>query len=249
MADAHPAPPRVVAPPQEALAEVGNAILRSRPTPGADAPSETELSRELRISTAAAGRALDVLTSAGVLAHSPGHRRRALEATAHDGIDRLLRLVLLGREDVDGRSVLEVRTALERSAAAGAARSADSEDVALLENVVRRMRRPGVLPDEFCGLDAEFHLLIARASGNELQERLLRGLTDAMTHRMRKAFETIRDWPRTAHRLAAEHEHLVQVIARHRPDEAADLAATHVHNFYALRPDRDPPPERKAATS
>jgi GntR family transcriptional repressor for pyruvate dehydrogenase complex len=238
-ASGHPDVPRVIAPSGAVLADVGDAILRRELRSGVEAPNEAELSKELRISRSSARRALSALGAVGILTEAEpvpevdGEAHRELAETAVGGIGRLLRLVLLDRRAFGNAEVLGVRTALERAAAAGAARTADETDLAELTSIVERMHGPAITSDEFRYLDTAFHLRIARASGNGLQERLLHGLTDAIASHMQHAFSAVYDWPATARRLADEHERLVAVIRRRRSTEAAEFVAAHVHNFYA----------------
>lgn len=212
--------PRLVVSSGAVLAEVGSEILRGDPHPGARAPSEAELTASLRVSRTSARRALATLGAAGML------DGRSLATTRVSDIGRLLRLLLPPR--LDDAELLSIRTALERSAAAASA----GADLADLTAFVVRMKAPGVTREEFRDLDTAFHLGVARASNNALHEPLLTGLQDAIAARMGQAFARIDDWPATAARLAAEHEHLLALIRDGRAAEAADFAEAHVHNFY-----------------
>lgn len=224
-------PVRVIAPADVALTAVTDVILRRHPHPGERAPTETELIDELRISRESARRALDTLGAAGIVTDPPpGGAPRVLRPTPAGGIDRLLRLALLGH-DTDRDDVVGVRTAVEHVSACAAADTAGAADLRDLHLLISRMREPSMPAPAFAELDAAFHLRIAQ-SASDLCASLLRGLADPITAAMRHAFAQITDWPATARRLADEHEHLTTLISARQQAEAADFVTRHVADFY-----------------
>ena len=224
-------PVRVIAPADAALTAVTDAILRRHPRPGEQAPTEAELIDELRISRQSARRALDALGAAGIVTDPPpGGAPRVLRPTPAGGIDRLLRLALLGN-DIDRDDVIGVRTAVEHVSAFAAADTAGTADLRDLHLLVSRMRETSMPAPAFADLDAAFHLRVAQSAGG-LCASLLRGLADPITAAMRHAFARVTDWPATARRLADEHEHLTTLISAREHTEAAGFVTRHVADFY-----------------
>lgn len=230
--------PRVIAPADTVLTEVGNAILRRNPRPGALVPDEADLTEELRISRRSARRALATLDSAGVIARTSPADPPALADTDGDGISRLLRLVVRAGAAFETDDVIGVRTAIERSAAARAAAGATAGDLAALRAIVARMHDPAVDPDEFRALDTAFHIRVAAASAGALQMPLLQGLSDVIGGQMRRAFARTADWRATARRLAGEHDQLLSIINGGLEAEAADFVEAHIQDFYRETPGR-----------
>lgn len=76
-------------------------------------------------------------------------------------------------EQHDLETLMEVRSALEGISAAGAARNATPEHLAALEILLSRMEKAVGHENRFAALDLEFHLSIARASGNTLTSDLI----------------------------------------------------------------------------
>lgn len=226
---------RVVAPPGDVLRDVGATILRGRVRPGAAAPTESELSTSLRVSRASAARALTALEAVGLLAPDEDavSTRRVLAGTSTDDIGRLLRFLLADDSAAGPSDLIEVRTTLERDAVAGAARGAAEADLADLDAIVDQMQDPRIDEAAFERLDREFHLRIARASGNALHEPLLLGMGDAIASQMGRAFSAAPNWRLTARRLASEHRHLIGFIGNRCASAAADYVETHVKDFYA----------------
>lgn len=85
---------------------------------------------------------------------------------------------------------------------------------------------------EFNELDAEFHVSIARASGNGLVVTLMQALRDAVKAEMVRAFTAIDDWRAVGERLVAEHAEIVDAIEAGRGVEGADLVESHIRSFY-----------------
>jgi GntR family transcriptional regulator, transcriptional repressor for pyruvate dehydrogenase complex len=222
---------RRIATPGQVLAEVGEQILRAGPRAGDRIPSEHELVRALGVSRRRLRGAVETLEHAGLV----GGRvdRRTLSAAPASDIGRLLRSLLRGVA-IGPRELIEVRTDLERAAAAGAAAAAAAgrSDLSGLPPLVARMRDPALPAAEFGRLDAAFHLHIAQASGNELHAQLMHGLRDAVVEQMSAAFAGVRDWPRTARRLVEEHQRLTDMIMGGCTAKAAELAGAHLNGFY-----------------
>jgi GntR family transcriptional regulator, transcriptional repressor for pyruvate dehydrogenase complex len=88
-------------------------------------------------------------------------------------------------EKHDIENLLEVRVSLEALSAAKAALNATDEDMNELRELVARMKACSKNEAQFARLDAEFHVLIAKASGNSLildlvsmiRSQLIRALT------------------------------------------------------------------------
>jgi GntR family transcriptional regulator, transcriptional repressor for pyruvate dehydrogenase complex len=84
-------------------------------------------------------------------------------------------------------------------------------------------------------LDTEFHVSIARASGNGLVVTLMQALRDAVKAEMVRAFTAIEDWRSVGDRLVAEHAGIVDAIEAGRGAEGADLVEAHIRTFYRDR--------------
>ncbi|WP_030411337.1 FadR/GntR family transcriptional regulator [Streptomyces sp. NRRL S-1448] len=197
-------------------------------------PPERELAPVLGVSRSALREALRVLETIGVLVAQPG---RGPDAGARivrhpdDALGRLLRLhFALGSYRLE--DVLEARVTLERSSFQTAAGHASAEDLEEAEDLVRRMRAPGVEVVEFNDLDTRFHVLIARSSGNRLTSTLTSAVRESVRPLILRALETVEDWPAAAATLNDQHAELLRLLRVGEGAQAADLVEEHIRGFH-----------------
>ena len=146
--------------------------------------------------------------------------------------------------------LLDVREALEMLTARQAAERAGPEDIERLGEIIETMRRAKA-PDEFLAVDTEFHLTLARASGNSVAPLILGAVRDAIARQMLLAFQGLEEagrWNAERAFLVKEHAQLVQTIAAHDPEAAARAFSHHVHAFYTRVLSHTEPKPAKRAT-
>jgi DNA-binding GntR family transcriptional regulator len=134
----------------------------------------------------------------------------------------------LGLEAVLRR--LEVRLILEPGIASLAAERRKDDDVSLLRTAIEREGDAG---DPAAAHDAsrEFHVLLARATGNSELERTLESLWIVeVGRRLMTRRAAVHDW-RSGD--VAEHRRILDAVEAQRTDDAAALMANHVRD--ALR--------------
>jgi len=94
------------------------------------------------------------------------------------------------------------------------------------------MARRGLGVAEFLQRDQDLHLGLARLGGNQLVEAILGGMRSAVASYVAAGAGAVPDWSRTAARLCAEHEGIVDAVARHDGVAAARLTREHIEGFY-----------------
>ena len=94
------------------------------------------------------------------------------------------------------------------------------------------MTKDDVDHDTFHDLDAEFHISIARASGNALTADLMQALRDAVKHEMKAAFTRMQNWESVVQKLAAEHREILTAIENGDGPTAAERITKHIAEFY-----------------
>jgi DNA-binding GntR family transcriptional regulator len=151
--------------------------------------------------------------------------REALQRLSRDGLVNILprRGVLVS--DIDLRSqlrLLEVRRALERLMARGAAERASDEERAQFSEIARGMNRASENEDgiSFMRLDQQFNTLVSLAARNEYASRSM-GLMHGLSRRFwYQHYKQAADLPLCARLHAA----VAEAIARREPDKAADAS-------------------------
>lgn len=228
------APVRRVRAHEQVIEQVQAKILDGELRVGTKLPSERDLVEALGVSRASVREALRALEAMGIVDARGGSGRDSgsvISGRSTEALGTVLRMhvALAG---IALEDLIEVRILLERHAAAGAARRHDPTDVAALRRLVAGMRAGGESSAEFNGLDTEFHVSIARSSGNALTAMLMQALRDAVTSEMVRAFTAIEDWRPVGERLVLEHGATVDAIEDAQPAAAADLVEAHIRAFY-----------------
>jgi GntR family transcriptional regulator, transcriptional repressor for pyruvate dehydrogenase complex len=126
---------------------------------------------------------------------------------------------------------VEVRALLEQQAARRAAERMDGTLTARLHEIVAGMRAATAIA-EFNELDTEFHVEIARISGNALLPVLMEALRGTMRLAMLEGFERLTDWRTERDHLVGEHERMIGFIEAGDKDAAGAAMQGHVVRFY-----------------
>jgi DNA-binding FadR family transcriptional regulator len=141
-------------------------LLRRTWPPGSKLPSEKELSQTMGVSRVSIREGIQHLVSLGILEtrHGEGTYVRELTGDGQVHFNALLPLLVL--DDIDILQVLEYRRIVEKGAAALAAERATDQDLAEMETVYGQMVQLRDNVAEFARADLEFHLVLAKATGN-----------------------------------------------------------------------------------
>lgn len=165
---------------EEAVDQIADRVRAGDLRPGDRLPSERDLARLMQISRPTVREAVRVLADAGVVVVRPGPAGGIFVES------EIAPATLLARgadARLDGIGVvLEARRAIEPQVAVLAGRHGREEDFAAMARTIERQRAlladGGVLAheDRFLGLERQFHLTLARASGNPRLARIMRSL-------------------------------------------------------------------------
>lgn len=221
---------------EDIIVQVENAIYEGHLTVGDRLPPERDLAEIFQVSRASVREALRVLEAFGVLTARRGTGADSgsiVSAQNESPLSGLLRLYasLLQMPLAD---LLDVREALEMLTARKAAERAGEDDLEHLRAIIDGMRNCRE-PDEFLTLDTEFHVSLARASGNSVAPLIMGALRDAIARQMLLAFRALEEsgnWVSERAWLVREHAYLMETIEARDPDGAAQAFGQHVHDFY-----------------
>jgi DNA-binding FadR family transcriptional regulator len=165
---------------EEAVEQIAERITLGDLRPGDQLPSERTLAEQMQISRPTVREALKLLAEAQVVAVRPGARGGAVV------LDNVVpREVLQRKSDLrvgEVGGVLEARRLLEPQVALLAARHAGAADLETMERTLDAQRRLAgaeeflAVEDRFLALDLQFHLAIAKATGNSTVVSLMRSL-------------------------------------------------------------------------
>jgi DNA-binding FadR family transcriptional regulator len=217
---------------QEVLDRLMERIRSGEIAPGAQLPSERELMELYGVGRPAIREALQALERSGIVEIVHGERARVVVPTAHALISQIAggaMHLLRTQPDMLGH-LKEARVFLETGLARLAAERATEEDIANLQLRVAQQRASMVDLERFIERDMAFHREIALISGNPIYPSIVESL-------FRWAGEYYRPLVRApgAEELTlAEHQRIVDAIARHDGDEAAAAMHSHLHRANEL---------------
>ena len=205
--------------------EVLGRVRRGTWPVGKRLPSERALIEELHVSRVPLREALSSLRALGVLETRAGSGTRVARVTAHT-IAQLLPLLVTLEGERTFDQIFELRLALETQTAALAAERRAEHDLFLLHDFTRRFRA-----DLDAGLetaietDLDFHVQIAKATGNPLFAVLMQSLAELVKHVQRKSCQ---DDPLRRRRAVESHEAIVDAIDARDPQRARAEMEAHL---------------------
>jgi GntR family transcriptional repressor for pyruvate dehydrogenase complex len=213
---------------EEAAEQIADGVRTGQLRVGDRLPGERALAAQMEISRPTLREAIKVLATAGVL-----EVRRGADAGMFVSTDVVPADLVRERSNLrlgEVAAVLEARRILEPGVARLAAERAGETDLAALERSIEAMRRivrAGYGPgdeDRFLQLDVQFHLALARATGNPTIERQMRMLF--------RELEIARDMamhePLVPEWTIAVHEETLRAIADGDEATIADVMDRHL---------------------
>ena len=209
--------------------QIRTSILSGEFTPGDKLPPERELAEMFGVSRPSVREALNVLASSGLVMSYQGGGTVVMslvEMTSSNSLGELIRT-----QQDRALDVIEVRKCMESWTAYYAAQRALPEDLRRMEEIVAAMERnlDGMHPSE--DLDANFHIVIARATHNIVWMHLMQSLFDAMKEFQQSVWRAVYITKEDHHELYSHHLAIFEAI-RSRDAEAAREAMT-VHLTFA----------------
>lgn len=226
---------------EEIAQQILDLIANGDLVPGQRLPSERELCKNFGAARSSLREALRCLSILGVLTARVGEGT----SVATDGgkfLGKIMEWRLI-TEQHDIEHLLEVRIALEGIAAANAARHSSDADLARLGILLKKMKASVKDKKRFAALDLEFHIALAKASGNSL----LIDLISMIRSQLVRGLSRVLLLPNAVPLSYKEHAAIVQAVERHEVDNARE--AMHAHLEAALRRYREAAGPRTATTA
>jgi GntR family transcriptional regulator, transcriptional repressor for pyruvate dehydrogenase complex len=225
---------------EQILLQVEEAVIDGRLKPGDRLPAERDLARTFGVSRASVREALRVLEMFGVIMARRGTGPDAgsiVADSAQSGLQSALRLHV-GLLRIPTKDMVEVRAVLEQQAGQKAAEHVTPGLTEHLQKIVDGMHAAPSI-SEFNALDTEFHVELARVSGNALLPVLMEALRGTMRRAMLEGFERLADWRTERDHLVDEHQRMIGYIDAGDRAAAGAAMQNHVMRFYrhVMEPD------------
>ncbi|MCG8427831.1 MAG: FCD domain-containing protein [Chromatiales bacterium] len=196
--------------------------------PGQRLKSERELAVELDVSRPSLREAIQKLNLKGILTTKRGGGTFVCEKASTDFIEPLNTMLV---ENPESRfDVLEVRHALEGTAAYYAALRGTTDEKAEIIQCFEKMIRMHGSPDPMdeARADAAFHLSIVKASHNEVLLNIMQGLFNLLQNSISHNLDKLYTIPRVFEPLSNQHRRLMNTILEGDPEKARLAAQEHL---------------------
>jgi GntR family transcriptional repressor for pyruvate dehydrogenase complex len=185
-------------------------------------PSELELSRRFQVSRTVIREALKVLKERGLIRSRNGegsYISRPNTDTISSAVNRIVQMDNISNDDLHS-----MRLILETAGAGLAAIHALPEEIERLENILREMSDETLELNKRIFLDADFHIGIARASGNELLGMFVEVMTLLLRDYMSKGLFGVTRIRNTL----SQHEKILEAIKNREGDKAETAIYDHL---------------------
>lgn len=205
---------------------IRKAITDGRLAPGEKLPAEREMAGRLRASRVSVREAYRSLAEAGLVSIRRGAEGGAFIADFDPApMSRNLTFLLrLGRTSHE--ELTEARALLEPSVARLAARRARREDVARLEELLRREQAAPRGSGEARCFHLDFHRQVAECARNLPLSILIRGMNDLAA----EVGQDIVISPELHAHVVSDHARIFEAIRKHDEEAAAETMLAHVHD-------------------
>ena len=175
-------------------------------------PAERDLAQQLGVSRTSVREALIALEVSGKVSIRVGHGVQILQATPRS--DRIGARADLGEADIGPIQLMQARRHVEAKTAELAALNRDESNLEKLEQALEiQAKARTVAAPEYRNGDRDFHVEIARASGNAAYTLIIAHLWDYVCKPTFDKFEELLMGPERLQMTAAEHRSVFEAIA------------------------------------
>lgn len=205
-------------------------ILDRHLVPGQLLPTEPELCGQLGVSRSTVREAVSVLEARGLVRRRHGVGVLVADRSREAAVSSLGLMLRVNQSGL--RDLLEARVGLECLIAGLAAARASQEEVRELTETIEPMRRQSSTPEAYIQADLTFHLLLARASHNDVLTTLVMTVRELLLGSIRATYTVD---GHTERRLL-DHTRVLDAVATRDPEGAQTAMRDHLgHAEQVLR--------------
>lgn len=206
--------------------QIRASILSGEFIPGSKLPPERELAELFGVSRPSVREALNILAASGLVSSYQGGGTVVLSLVETGGGNPLTELIRSQQERA--LDVIEVRKGLESWTAFHAAQRALPEDIRRIEETVLAMERNLEEMRASVDIDANFHLLIARATHNIVWLHLMQTIFDAMKEFQQSVWQAVYLTREDHQQLFIHHRTIFEAIRNHDAEAARRAMLDHL---------------------
>lgn len=206
--------------------QIRASILAGEFAPGDKLPPERELAEMFGVSRPSVREALNALASSGlVMSYQGGGTvvKSLVETSAANPLSELIRV-----QQDRALDVIEVRKCMESWTAWYAAQRALPDDIRRMDEIIAGMKQNLELKQPSEDLDANLHIIIARATHNVVWLHLMQSLFDAMKEFQQSVWRAVYLTHEDHQLLFEHHSSVVRAIKAKDPQAARDAMVHHL---------------------
>src|SRR5207249_12011936 len=196
--------------------------------PGDLLPPERELVAKLGVGRSSNRDAVRTLEVMGILEPRQGHGTVVRDLSTDALVVPLASVLTRKREMV--AELLDVRRILEPALAARAARNASDDEIAELEEILRRQEQKLQRGEPAIEEDSQFHYALALAARNSVLQRVLDVLMDLLRESRTRSLQV----PGRLERSYAGHRRILRAIKRRDAKAAEKAVKQHLSEIEAI---------------
>jgi GntR family transcriptional repressor for pyruvate dehydrogenase complex len=196
--------------------------------PGDMLPPERELAETFQVSRSSLRDALRALELMGMVEARQGEGTVVRKPSAEAVASPLTAVLLQQREFVS--ELLELRGMIEPTLAARAATRAAAEDLAQLEEILRRQKEKVDRGELAIEEDSEFHYTIARASNNKVVLQVVDVFMDLLRESRKQSLQV----EGRLQKSLVSHQQILRAIAGHDAAGAENAMRRHIQEIEAI---------------
>jgi GntR family transcriptional repressor for pyruvate dehydrogenase complex len=220
---------------QVVLESIERDLLHGRLRPGDHLPGERALSAALGVGRSSVREALRVLEVLGLIRTATGSGPNSgaiIVALPGGGMSALLRLQVAATGFAVA-DIVKTRLVLETAVAADLAEAFPRPQLTASVDLLNMMESHPYSQAEFLALDAQFHLTLAEASGNQVIAATMAGLRASIESYARQGAASLASWSDTSTRLMREHRGILAAIGSGDAALARTTVHSHISGYYA----------------
>jgi len=207
--------------------QIRSSILSGEFSPGDKLPPERELAEMFGVSRPSVREALNVLASSGLVMSYQGGGTVVMSLVETSAAKPLSELIRVQQDRA--LDVIEVRKSMESWTAWYAAERALPEDIRRMEEIIAGMEHNLETKQPSEDLDANLHIVIARATHNIVWLHLMQSLFDAMKQFQQTVWRAVYLTQEDHQLLFEHHNSIVQAIKARDPQAARDAMLLHLN--------------------
>ncbi|MCE4267028.1 MULTISPECIES: FadR/GntR family transcriptional regulator [Rhodococcus] len=219
---------------EQVLTHLEKRLTSGEVVPGQRLPGERILAAELGVGRSSVREALRVMEALGLLKAQTGSGPTSgamIVARPTGGMTMLMRMQVAA-QGFPVTDVVKTRLVLEAEVMQELARTQPTPDLGAAVELLDSMDNLDLSAHEFLILDAQFHVALADAAGNQVVAAMMTGLRESIEAYVLSGVN-LECWPTTCCRLRNEHRGIVDAVQAGDPELARERITGHIRGYYA----------------